>query len=295
MLIISALVLCIFTILVFVTKQKSQPEAKTFSGSHEVTLSINPEYIRETEVSLLVDGQIQIFGVVPDVYTSHYHPAEFVDGNLYIIRRIGNTNTDNWNDQLWKYQTADEGVVLAEKQGLDFRVSSDGNTIAVFAGSFPSIVQIINSNGDDLKILETGRLALSDDSSLEYLAMTDDSLWLGSVQGIGLMNVYAYTFGADELRSWDVSELKMNSHEYAMNTDVALVAFSDYQFAFDTDSEKSLEDIPNALFLYNLEDGSKRLLVTSKKRHAFEPEWVNASTIEFNDIDGEGRTQIVTE
>lgn len=275
--------------------QNTQTETVSFSGSHDVTLSVNPENTNVTQVSLLIEGTPQIFGIIPDVYIQHYHSAEFVGGNLYIIRRIGDTNTEEWTDQLWKYRTVNEGVMLTQGQGLDFRVSPDGQTIAVFVGSFPFSVEVLNSEGSKIQTLDIGRLAFSEDFSLEFLAMTNDTLWLGAKQGIALMNIHAYTFRSNELINWDVSGLGMSGHEYGVNTDIALVVFSDYQFAFDADTEKDLESVPNSLFLYDLNSSSKRLLVTSTRRHEFEPTWIDASTIEYNAIDREGKAQITIE
>lgn len=286
-------VLFVFGFIFFL--QNSQTETVTFSGSHDVTLSVNPENTNVTQVSLLIEGTPQVFGIIPDVYTQHYHSAEFVGGNLYIIRRIGNLDTEAWTEQLWKYETADKGTNLYDGQGLDFRVSPDGNSIAVFVGSSPSTVAILDSQGNETYTLDTERLSLTDEFSLSYLAMTDNALWLGTKQGIALMNIHTYTFKTNELMSWDVSGLEMSGHDYSVNTDVALVVFSDYQFAFDADSERNLESLSNSLFLYDLNGGTKRLLVTSKKRHEFEPTWIDVSTIEFNAIDKEERMQITIE
>lgn len=275
--------------------QNTQTETVSFSGSHDVTLSVNPENTNVTQVSLLIEGTPQVFGIIPDVYTLHYHSAEFVGGNLYIIRRIGDIDTEAWTEQLWKYETADKGTNLYDGQGLDFRVSPDGNSIAVFVGSSPSTVAILDSQGNEISTLDTERLSLTDEFSLSYLAMTDNAIWLGAKQGIALMKIHTYTFKTNELISWDVSGLEMSGHDYSLNTDVALVVFSDYQFAFDADRERDLESLSNSLFLYDLNGGTKRLLVTSTKRHEFEPTWIDVSTIEFNAIDKEERMQITIE
>src|SRR5512140_1169751 len=57
----------------------------------------------------LKNGATAPFMDVADVYSDHYHPAEFHNGNVYVIRRIGDTSSSTWTDELWKYDSAKRG------------------------------------------------------------------------------------------------------------------------------------------------------------------------------------------
>jgi hypothetical protein len=276
--------------------QNTEPETSSISGSYAVSLSINPEDTNQTQVLLNIDGTTQIFGIIEDVYTYHYHPAEFVDGSLYIIRRFGDIETDDWSDQLWKYETADNGALLYEGKGLDFRVAPDGHVVAVFAGSSPDEVAILDPGGIAVQILLTKEsLDLNSDYSLSYLSMANDGLWLSEAQGIQRMNVIGYDFDSGKINRWNISDAPIGIHESDFNPETLLLVYSDYQFAFDQDTEDGLKDTEVSLYVYDLNSGSKRLLVTSVKRHEFEPKWVSDYEIEFNALDGSGRDQISIE
>lgn len=295
---LGSFVLIAIVILVFAFLYIWQRESvsTTFSGSHEVALSINPENTTETQIMLDVNGTSQVFGVFDDVYSRHYHPAEFVEGNLYVIRRVGDTDTENWIDQLWKYQTQDNGVMLYEGQGLDFRVAPDGHVVSVFTGSSPDEVVILDPNGEAVQIRLTKEfLELNPDYSLSYLSMTNEDLWLSETQGVKRMNVIGYNFDSAEISRWNISDVPVGIHESDFNPERLLVVFSDYQFAFDQDTEEGLKDTSVSLYVYYLEDESKRLLVTSPKRHEFNPKWIGDKEIEFNALDGSGRDQISIE
>lgn len=276
--------------------QNTEPETSSISGSYAVSLSINPEDTNQTQVLLNIDGTTQIFGIIEDVYTYHYHAAEFVDGSLYIIRRFGDIETDDWNDQLWKYETADNGVMLYEGQGLDFRVAPDGHVVTVFAGSSPEEVAILDPSGNAVQILLSPEsLSLRSELTLSYLAITNVGLWLSETQGTNLVNVIGYDFDSGAIQRWNVEGVDIGTHDSDLNSEKQLMVFSDYQFAFDDETDVELVDTPNSLYLYDLNNGSKRLLVSSTKRHEFEPEWINNSEIEFNALDGDSRDQISIE
>lgn len=278
---------------VFFSIAQKDIETSSFTGSHTVALAINPEDTSQTQVLLEVGGDSRVFGVIDNVYTHHYHPAEFVDGSLYVIRRIGDIQTDDWTDQLWKYQTQDDGEILYEGQGVDFRVAPDGHSIAVFAGASPDEVVILDPNGDAVQVLLTKEfLDLNSDYSLSYLTMTNKGLWLSETQATQRMNVIGYDFDSGEIRRWDISDTPVGIHESDFNPESLLIVYSDYQYAFDQETEQELTDTPVALYLFNLADGSKRLLVTSAKRHEFDPKWIDEAEIEFNALDGSGRDQI---
>jgi len=50
---------------------------------------------------------------LPDVNRDNYHIAEYHNGDLYILRRIGDPQVDqNWSDQLWRYDSPGNGKML---------------------------------------------------------------------------------------------------------------------------------------------------------------------------------------
>jgi hypothetical protein len=79
--------------------------------------------------------------------------------------------------------------------------------------------------------------------------------------------------------------------DYALNPDRGLLAYSDYPLIFDADSVQRLEESgqPVTLYVHDLAAGSTETIAVSAA-DAFHPRWLDATTLEFDDLAGEGRT-----
>ena len=116
--------------------QPNEPTGGTTDDTqYEIVYMENPEadqtdvYIQDVEAKTM-----ELFATIPDVRVQHYHSGEYHNGNLYIIRRIGDVETDSWRDELWKYDELRAGVMLYAIKGLDFRVSPDEAYVAISGG-----------------------------------------------------------------------------------------------------------------------------------------------------------------
>jgi len=76
--------------------------------------------------------QERLLSTVSDVYQNHYHNQEFIDGTLYVIRRISDdgVNGVDLQDELWKITENSQQKIYSSK-AIDFRVSPDQKFVMV--------------------------------------------------------------------------------------------------------------------------------------------------------------------
>lgn len=143
----------------------------------------------------------------------------------------------------------------------------------------------VYDSGNEIASLSEDRLELTDDSyALESLAWSNSgSIWFGAKLGIQLIHVYSYDPSTDSLEMFDVTELNMTSDECALNPATKMIVYSDYNFAFEIQDDETLSDIPNNLYIYDLESEEKELVMSSESRHRFNPTWINDNTVEYID------------
>ncbi|PIS41911.1 MAG: hypothetical protein COT25_00540, partial [Candidatus Kerfeldbacteria bacterium CG08_land_8_20_14_0_20_42_7] len=74
------------------------------SDIKNVTLKSNVSNPGTTDIVVqLHNGSVQTITTYDDIYTEHYHPIEYWNGEIYVIRRIGDPDADSdWADQLWQ-------------------------------------------------------------------------------------------------------------------------------------------------------------------------------------------------
>jgi len=183
---------------------------------------------------------------VPDVYREHYHNAEYHNGHLYVIRRLGYDGypDEDWTDELWRYDSQGRGTRLYSEQGLDFRVAPSEAYIAVRQGQ--DKVTFLDSAGNPQPVFALGQLSRQDPARPPSAPATGLLKW--SDDRVAFWGVVNYGPGAEEFfwiepASWqvticDVSRLRIN-WEYDLNANTGYVAYSDYPAMFGAETASS--------------------------------------------------------
>jgi hypothetical protein len=286
---------------------QGQPEtevedAETFQGEYEIVLLENIKDSSDTDVYIknVETGEEEFFRTIPDAYRSHYHPAEFYGGTLYIIRRIGYDDypDEEWTDELWRYEPEGEGERIYTTQGLDFRVGPEESIIAI--NTHESLVLLSNS-GDELKIFEPREIITSSEE-LEYermdfrvFAWGDGDVWLSNTIVASLQGLVNIDLGDYSVKKYDLVGLDAGT-EFALDVSTQKLAFTDYPVFMDEYMYKQWKDKESEVTLrvYDLDTEEQEEIATSITKE-FEPEWIEDNLLEYNDPDGSGRLQVVVE
>lgn len=274
--------------------------AATTVGSYTIHLQADPSAKNLTTVYLRNNhtGQETKFISLTDVYAEHYHAAEFVNGALYIIRRTGGSEgfmtNPNWTDELWRYESNGTGRKLYSVRGIDFRVSADTGTISIVANSYPheSII-LLNPDGDVLDAFSRSDVGVADhDYTLNPLFWRNGIFWLTAREGMHLMELISIDSRSYAIGRIDVAFLSVSGNEFAFDPHAKMIAFSTYVSPLD------IQDVHNpphqivSLYLYNVNTGVKKKLLTASVTRELLPQWLDTSTIEYNDPHSQGRVSI---
>lgn len=259
----------------------------------------NPQDKTKSDIYLKDEklGVEEFFITLQDVYKSHYHSAEYHNGNLYILIRPGGEDSylknPNWTTELWRYDQQKNGVRLFSNKGIDYRVSDDEQIIAIDAHER---FEILDKGGERLSVIKMSDLKTTDkmpDRGFSgFIGFGDDEIWLDTTYGptlIGLVKIDINTYKIDK---YDLTDLDTGP-EYAFNMERMLLAFTNYPPIFDEggreDYLKSAEEVN--LVVYNLTTKEKTIIATSTTKR-FRPVWVHETTLEYNLPQEEGRGTI---
>jgi hypothetical protein len=225
------------------------------------------------------------------VYREHYHNAEYNNGSLFIILRIGYDGypDEDWADELWKYSETGEGVKVYSSQGIDFRVSPDGNVIAL---DIQDDLIFIDPNGIMLQGVPFPNLfpeAEFDNLSLEKWSDDGSTFWVCTKAGpspLFFANVDAGTWGAT---TYTIQHLPIGD-EYDLNPNTGKLVFSDHPVFFEVygAEEFSESGTPVKLFWYVFATQEQIEIAVSAAKH-FAPIWLDDVTIEYTNPEGEDR------
>lgn len=230
---------------------------------------------------------------VEDVYAEHYHNSEAHNGNLYIIKRTGDINTDNWMDELWKYDAAGQGTLLFSSKGFDFRVAPDESYIAL---TYPLPPDFFFEGLGFLDLVGGGELVqefpfetLTQEHSISLEAWSQDSstLWMSFKRGPS-----PGYFANVDTTSWQTSEFDLMDvgvgHENNLNPNTGKLVFSDLPAFFDAMSAQLFLESGNPVTLFLYDFASAEIQVIAEIiADAFEPQWLDDNSFEYNDPQGE--------
>lgn len=266
------------------------------SVSNEIAnYEININVIDETNADLLLknkttDETKKLF-TLTDCVSGHYHFIESHNGNVYLIRRIGNTDTEHWTDELWRYSLDNTVTKLYTMQGLDFRVSPNEAFIA--AQEYTNRLTILDADGQILKNYTNEDLTdveFNESTFTELLKWSDDSstMWgcLSTPIPLYLFEIQTSNW---EVRGYDFAELSVGD-EHDLNPNSQLYVFSNLPMILDAYSWDELITSKKELnlYLYNLETKELQILDTSVAK-AFKPVWIGLDTIEYDDPESDNR------
>jgi hypothetical protein len=283
------------------TQPEGQPAESTEEivdePQFEIVYMDNPE-ANKTDVYLqnVETEAVELFATIPDIYEQHYHSSEFHNGNVYIIRRTGDVETDNWQDELWKYDELRAGVMLYTIKGLDFRVSPDEAYVAISGGDETvgeNLVILDNQGGVLQEFIADQVLTGPADTPLMVglVDWSDDSstLWV-KTNGPVLASYSRLLAPSWQVAMFDLSGVPIGRAENELNPNTGKVVFSDMPmfFAADQYDEFKASEKAVTLYIYDLVTQSLQEIAASTAKE-FEPLWLDDSTIEYNDPVGEGR------
>lgn len=285
----------------FIKTQTNQTANWNFL-SGDVVLKENNNDKTKTDVFVKNEknGQETFLITLSDVYTDHYHPAEFHNGNLYIIRRTGgNTGyltNPNWTDKLWKYWKANQqGVELFLNRGLDFRISNDENFIAIVGGEDNTAGEkliLIKTKNNISKKFDLSQLNLNRESLLIPIEWSGNDFWARGHIAAATSEIVKINAENSQIKTFNVLNLSINSREFSLNSVKEKIAFSTYPVILDiNDAELFAQNGAKVnLIVYDLNSKAQQTIATSIAK-SFEPKWINQNTLEFSNPIDNSRTK----
>jgi hypothetical protein len=230
---------------------------------------------------------------VNDAYTRHYNFEESHNGNVYLIRRKGDTNTDNWVDELWKYSLDNKVTKLFSAKGLDFRVSPNEEFIAIQNRK----IIITDSKGKIIKEFTDKELNKELNSEITKHAFPDLYKWSDDNQlfwGFYMETAWPVMAYSINLENWEIASYNLMDlpigNEFNLNPNTGIIVFSDYPVTLDIDDAEEFKESKKEvkLYLYNLNNKELKAIDTSITKE-FNPKWIDNTTLEYDDPNGGGR------
>ena len=238
-------------------------------------------------------GEQSLSFTTENVYIEHYHHYELVNGSLYLLKRTGDINSENWLDELWRYNafTGEAGELLFSSQGLDFRVAPDESFVALLyplpPDNFFSGVGFLDMAGGEL--MQEFAFEHIDEALMPALnSWAEDSsiFWVSFHHGPNPNILSRIDLATWEELDYDLANLNL-SHEYALNPNTSQLIYSDHPTFFDAMSAQEFLESgdPVTMYHYDLISGEEMIFAVSDARN-FEPLWIDDLTIEFYDPQG---------
>ncbi len=228
-----------------------------------------------------------------DMYTNHHHSYELVAGNIYLIRRIGYDGhpDDEWVDELWGYYKDDNSKKIASSKGLDFRVSTTGNNIVVDTHNNQFLV--INVRENTQSEVDVTKYFSNSTNRIDIEGIKDDYVWLAQkIIGPHVTAFMEIILKDNSVKSYSLPEEIAGFSEYSLNLDRGLVAYTNYPAFFDVSSAKEFEESNTQISLnvYDLKE-QKTTFIDSGIKTKFAPKWIDKTTLEYKNPNGEGNLQ----
>lgn len=225
----------------------------------------------------------------------HYHAAEYNNGCVYVLRRIGwrgyQAEDPNYRDELWRYDKNGHGRKLWSGRGIDFRVSPDSKFIAVKSSTqskdYPSDLYLLDFNGKLRKKFAPEGLVKGE----FYFERWDGRyLWLKDQDAIDIYSFIRIDSQTLRLAKYAIPPNFLANMDYNLNTSKLVLAYSDYPVILESDGANDYEKSGSQvhLYAYDLRTKQKRL-ISKCITDLFNPKWIGASTLEFDSPKGAGR------
>jgi hypothetical protein len=219
------------------------------------------------------------------VLARRWHPAEYRNGHLYAIRRIGNPRSpvQAWTDELWRYRGQEPRTRLFAGKGLSFRVAPNESVIVVRGGDEPGrgLVTLLSAEGSVIRAFGAPDLHLDDIGDLwatnRYVFVSNGGPGAG-FDRLARISTRDWTSTLHEFR-----ELGIDA-DGDFDAERQLVIGSDHPFFYDAeDHDDWMKDKPVVtLRVYDLMTRSSTTIATSVAKR-FEPRWVRDGVFEFTE------------
>lgn len=272
--------------------------ASCFCAANAATVVLKPNAQNKSATDVFVKGSSAAktvkFLTVTDVYRDHYHAAEFHNGHLYIIKRLGKTdaseNNPNWADELWRYTKDGKGTKLWAARGIDFRVRADERLVAVLSSHksdvFRNSLYLLSPDGKLVKSFSPSQLSSED---LDFLKWVDKDLWIKDQLGMEIAGFIVINTQSMAFKKYSVEIL---ASDYDLNTTSKWLAYSDFPVLFDTDDVAAFKarKTPVKLYVYDLQTKQRKLIAESVAE-PFNPKWSGSKTLTYDEPKGKGRLQ----
>jgi len=266
---------------------------------YEITLTERSDDPGQIDVSVvnLLDDQEVFFITLENVDIDHYHGAEFVNNNLYIIKTNG-SDEEGWINELWKFSSEEDGLLLYAAEGVDFRVAPDESYIVTIeygpADFGDDQLIFLDKEGSPVQSLLPGNLEGSHDGPSWMLDLgewsSDGSFFWGTYQ-LAYKPIFFYQVNVEtwELTVFDISDLPLQA-EYALNPNTGQLLYSDLPPFIDMSSYVffTIKQTPVNLYLYDFNQGNQQPVAVVVAQ-SFRPEWINDEVFAYRDPVGRGR------
>lgn len=266
---------------------------------YEITLTERSDDPGQIDVSVvnLLDDQEVFFITLENVDIDHYHGAEFVNNNLYIIKTNG-SDEEGWINELWKFSSEEDGLLLYAAEGVDFRVAPDESYIVTIeygpADFGDDQLIFLDKEGSPVQSLLPGNIEESHDGPSWMLDLgewsSDGSFFWGTYQ-LAYKPIFFYQVNVEtwELTVFDISDLPLQA-EYALNPNTGQLLYSDLPPFIDMSSYVffTIKQTPVNLYLYDFNQGNQQPVAVVVAQ-SFRPEWINDEVFAYRDPVGRGR------
>lgn len=266
---------------------------------YEITLTERSDDPGQIDVSVvnLLDDQEAFFITLENVDIDHYHGAEFVNNNLYLIKTNG-SDEEGWINELWKFSSEEDGLLLYAAEGVDFRVAPDESYIVTIeygpADFGDDQLIFLDKEGSPVQSLLPGNIEESHDGPSWMLDLgewsSDGSFFWGTYQ-LAYKPIFFYQVNVEtwELTVFDISDLPLQA-EYALNPNTGQLLYSDLPPFIDMSSYVffTIKQTPVNLYLYDFNQGNQQPVAVVVAQ-SFRPEWINDEVFAYRDPVGRGR------
>jgi hypothetical protein len=275
-------------------------------GQFRIIARENPNNSILTDIYILnlTDNKETFLITLDNIDRIRYHLGEYHNGNLYIIKRIGNSNypSQEWVDELWRYNSKKEGELLYSHKGIDFRVSpSEKYIIVEYLQSNNSDshvsdyyqIDIIDNDGRNISHFRGDQLIVEEESGLSLVKWSNnsDQIWGVATFGPVPQSYFCIQVPSFTIRIFNVNGLHMGDFQDSdLNPNTGQIVYSDFPPIFDTGTYQKFKDSKRTinLYYYNLLTGTN-YIIDKTITNSFRPIWIDDNTIEYKNPRAEGR------
>lgn len=272
--------------------------AQEQTDEYAVAFASYPEVPNQYDVQVYnrTTGEQVFLTTIDNVNVDHYHSYQVVNGNLYVLKEVGDTSGDDWMHELWKY-TAGGSQLLFSSKGLDFRVAPNESWVAMVyplpPDYFWSGLGFLDLAGGEL-FHEENFQNVSEEFSLGLGQWADDSstIWVNFHRGPSPSLLGKVTISDWVATVYDPGDVSIGS-DYKIEPNTGQVLFSDHPVFFDVMSAQEFRDSgdPVSLYLYNL-DSAVQLKIAESAAKPFDPYWITDNFFAYKDPAGDGNTYL---